>query len=42
MTEWVPSVTDVDHPRHKHHPINQHAIPDVTYPQHTQWVPDAT
>ena len=42
ITDRVPAVTDVDHPRHTHHNINPHAIPDVTYPQHTQWVPDAT
>ena len=42
ITDLVPPVTDVDHPRHTHHSINPHATPDVTYPQHTQCVLDAT
>ena len=42
ITDWVPAVKDVDHPRHTHHNIYPHASPDVTYPQHTQCVPDAT
>ena len=42
ITDWVPAVTDVDHPGHTHHNINPHAIPYVTYSQHTQWIPNAT
>ena len=38
ITNWVPT----DHTLHTHHNINPHATPEVTYPQHTQWVPDAT
>ena len=38
ITDGVPA----DHPRHTHHNIDPHATPHVTYPQHTQRVPDAT
>ena len=38
ITDWVPA----DHPPYMRHNMAPHAAPEVTYPQHTQWVPDAT
>ena len=38
ITDWVPAY----HPPDVRHNMAPHATPDVAYPQHTQWVPDAT
>ena len=43
ISDWVPPPADGDNLRHiTHHAAGLHAIPNESYPQHTEWVPDAT
>ena len=43
ITDWVPALADRDNLQSTaHHTTDLHDVPNETYPQHTEWVPDAT
>ena len=43
ITDWVPAPADEDNLQPvTHHTTALHNIPNETYPQHTEWVLDAT
>ena len=43
INDWVLAPADEDNQQpNTHHTTNPNNVPNETYPQHTEWVPDAT